>query len=279
MRLRSLRLTVQVIFFLATWMGLFIGMTGLIYPYYFCTASPGACATCPILILEHSATLDLHAGILLLYLIAFMGFIGMLFGRAFCGWACPVGFTQEIMYHVGQYVRPLLRTVDKSAKSLGEYANFGVDPKYFKYGILILIPLTSLVTGKLVFTSIDPIGALTASIPALMTGNYTTLDWFWVKILLLIFFFVMVTVVMRAWCRWLCPIGAMLAPTNKLSILHLEESEENKCLECGLCARNCPMHIKLPKNTRDMECILCGRCVQSCPTNRLQIKFLGKKIF
>ena len=133
-------------------------------------------------------------------------------------------------------------------------------------------------TGKLVFTDIDPIGALTATLPQLLMGGYEPARWFVTKMLLLLFFFIMSFIIMRAWCRFLCPLGAAFAPMNKLSFLHIENDAE-KCIHCNECKAVCPMMIDLPDKTRDMECILCGRCVGKCPTSSLSLKFINKKIF
>ena len=101
MRLKSLRLLSQVIFLFLSIIGI-AGFTvsGLIYPYFFCNASPGATCVCPLWALEHASillNLDFKLALaMFLYLFGFLGVIGVIFGRTFCGWACPIGFLQDI---------------------------------------------------------------------------------------------------------------------------------------------------------------------------------------
>ena len=102
MRMKSVRLTSQVFFFILSAVGVFIAftMTGLFYPFYYCYAGPQAVGLCPLGIYQHGfikLRLDDLAGAaaLLAYLLGFFGLLSMFLGRAVCGWACPVGFIQE----------------------------------------------------------------------------------------------------------------------------------------------------------------------------------------
>lgn len=96
-----LRIASQTIFLFTAILGIFgIGMTGFIYPYFFCPASPGACAGCPIWVIEHG-TIEIlsgssHGAMMLLYLLGLFLVIGAFVGRSFCGWACPVGSLQDM---------------------------------------------------------------------------------------------------------------------------------------------------------------------------------------
>jgi len=279
MRIRSLRITSQVVFFVMTWLGLFLPMTGLIYPYYFCVGSPGAWAQCPLKILEVGFIGLEFSLVMLLYLIGFLVLEGLLIGRGVCGWACPVGFIQEVLYKV----RKVPMSIIKMFKGVGEkgadvFSFVPVPPRYLKYLVLLLIPVTSWITGRVLFTEIDPIGGLTATIPALLSGKWTPGTYFPIKILLVLVFLIMSFIVMRAWCRFLCPLGAMLSPLNKVSMLKVDYDEE-KCTQCKACVRACPMKIDVPNMDRDTECIICGRCVSACKFDSLHMSFLGKKLF
>ncbi|MEA2008029.1 MAG: 4Fe-4S binding protein, partial [Chloroflexota bacterium] len=69
----------------------------------------------------------------------------------------------------------------------------------------------------------------------------------------------------RFWCKYLCPLGAVLAIFNKITPLRIV-SNENTCTSCGLCDRACPMDIPaVPENLRSAECIQCLECLEACP--------------
>jgi len=43
----------------------------------------------------------------------------------------------------------------------------------------------------------------------------------------------------RAWCRWLCPAGALLGLFSGRPLIRRRVSSD--CNQCGLCARHCPV--------------------------------------
>lgn len=77
----------------------------------------------------------------------------------------------------------------------------------------------------------------------------------------------------RQWC-YLCPIGTMSNWVGKnRQPLALEASQ---CLECGLCAKKCPMQLspvslKEPDGMANRgDCLKCSICVNHCPTAALR---------
>jgi len=72
--------------------------------------------------------------------------------------------------------------------------------------------------------------------------------------------------VSRAFCKYLCPAGAIYALLGRLSPLRIVRDPET-CINCGKCSRECPMDIEVHKaeTVRSSECIACMRCVDVCP--------------
>jgi len=297
MRLKSYRVASQILFLILSVMGFWIGMTGLVYPYFFCYACPGASAGCPLGILEHAFVHGKqeewhHFVMFLLYLGGFLGIAWIGFGRGFCGWACPVGFVQDIFigtkarlrrsaafrYTFEYYDRVYEKLKDKTSDLPGKGGRFRL--LHIKYIIFILIPITSYITGDLFYTNIDPIGGLTATIPTLLLypGEYEPGSYFAIKMFLTLLFFILIVALGRAWCRFLCPLGAAMSPFNKISFLKLR-LDRDKCTHCNACVKACDMAIDVPENgERNYECILCGKCVDSCKFGALRLEILGKKI-
>jgi MauM/NapG family ferredoxin protein len=69
----------------------------------------------------------------------------------------------------------------------------------------------------------------------------------------------------RFWCRYLCPLGALLSFLSPLGLFKRRVSPE--CNECLKCVRNCPMGAieQDPRKTRLPECIQCRTCARICP--------------
>ncbi len=83
----------------------------------------------------------------------------------------------------------------------------------------------------------------------------------------------------RAWCRYICPLGALNAIFSMPSVMELRANKHlcvNTC-QSRLCYQGdesregCPMsrHPFLVDNNRD--CILCGNCIKNCPHDSIQV--------
>lgn len=76
----------------------------------------------------------------------------------------------------------------------------------------------------------------------------------------------------RAFCKYLCPITVFLKPMSYFSVFRVECDKE-KCINCGMCRRVCPMNVDVTDNSRKRkngtECILCMECVKACPKKAL----------
>ncbi len=148
-----------------------------------------------------------------------------------------------------------------------------------KYIILILIPITSYIFLDKWFTNIDPIGGLTAGVPVLMfeSNKWNVSNLLWIKFILIALFFWLIFLTVRGFCRFICPVGALMAPTNKISLQNIKYYPEN-CIECNKCIKSCPMKINVLKINRDMECIRCGRCVDACEHDAVHMTIMNKNI-
>lgn len=70
----------------------------------------------------------------------------------------------------------------------------------------------------------------------------------------------------NAWCRYLCPYGALLGLFSLFSPFKIHRNAES-CIDCGKCAKNCPSRIPVDQliKVRTVECTGCMTCVESCP--------------
>ncbi len=277
MRIDTLRRTSQVAFLAITVIGIAgLTTTGLVYPYFFCYSCPWDVGNCPIGIAEHGFVdiqITFWTGLaMLLYLGGFGLLIGVLFGRMACGWACPMGLLQDMTRKLGvsEGVRRKLRSK--------------VNPKlkYVKYLFLIAIPVTAYISRDLFYTNLCPVGGVTGTIPTLLfyTSEWTLGSSFPVKLTSMVLFFLLIVLVARGWCKYLCPIGAFLAPWNRLSRVGITRNVKT-CTNCNLCEKKCPMDVKDIGKKPDPECILCGRCVKACKFNSLKlgsVPFKSKRV-
>lgn len=270
MKLQLKRLLSQIIFLISANLGheRFIGLkSGLCFPFFYCHACPTASAACPLRSLEQSVFKGSFMWRLFVYPLLIIAFVGILTGRAVCAWACPIGLLQRA-------TSPVARKIKKKplAKKLGQHKAEKY-LRYTKYVLLIGLVFVSSYLIGFMFTDVCPIGFLTGTIPTLLLypGRYIGNHYFIMALVIFLLFVALIFLIERGWCRYFCPIGALLAPFNKISFLHIDINLQ-KCKHCDVCSYNCPMGIDVPTMNRDPECILCGKCISTCPQHIISYK-------
>ena len=188
----------------------------------------------------------------------FLGVLGvsLLAGRAFCGWMCPVGTLQDFLANLSSRLfknkkkRPAGKQINLPYKiSLRNDAWL----RSLKYLVLVIILLAS------TFAIYPPLREICPARALLSFQLTTPLLWS-----VLITFVITSMVNRRFWCKYLCPLGAVLAPFNKIAPLRLVLNK-NSCTNCRRCDSACPMDIPdLTNNLRSAECIECLECQETC---------------
>lgn len=154
-------------------------------------------------------------------------------GRAFCSWICPFG---TILDGVGGLNK-------KEKRDLPEV----IKERSLKYGVLFGFLFSAAVLGRYAFCDICPAGTFYRTTGPL-AFNYAwlvTIPLFILIVILIIAYFFD----SRAWCKYLCPLGALIAIIDKLAIsrVHLPT---HSCIECRKCESVCPMDIDILNETR-----------------------------
>lgn len=260
MNFQKKRLLSQIIFFFYANLGILNIKTGLCFPFFYCHSCPTASSACPIRAIEQSVYKESFYWKFFLYPFLILGIVGIIGGRFVCSWACPIGLLQRGTAKVARKVKKI-----PFAQKLGHH-KIESYIRYFKYiNIIGLGIVTSYIIGFM-FTDICPIGFLTGTIPvlSLYPGDYVPNPFFIIALIIFILFIILIFTVERGWCRYFCPVGAILTPFNKISFLHIKINKK-ECIHCNKCSDICPMGINVPEMNRDPECILCGKCINECP--------------
>lgn len=233
-----------------------------------CYSCPGAVFACPIGSLQ--AVLCARGYKFSLYVLGFVGMIGVFFGRAVCGWFCPFGFIQDLLYKI-----PFV----KKNKNLPGHKVL----KYLKYVVLtifvILLPLLvrgASGTGVPWFCEyICPDGTLLGGIPLSIANSEVraAIGWrFFLKLGILLAVIMGAIISYRPFCKYLCPLGALYSLANPIS-LYRYEINKDKCVNCGLCQKVCDMDIRVNETPNSPECIRCGKCKSVCPKGAITSTF------
>ncbi len=227
--------------------------------------------------------------------------VTLLAGRWFCGWVCPFGALHHLLtglrssrvkdkiaaggYSGWQKSKYYLLAVMLSGCLLGLNL-FGLfDPFSFFYRSMatVVFPafndaVTTFFTwvyqadpgvGRLKATAItEPIYEVLRrhALPASQPHYHGTL------LIALLFVAVVFLNLYRArfWCRYICPLGALLGTAGKNPVVRLRRNDE-ACNDCGLCVADCQggANPAGADTWKPSECFYCWNCRSACPRHAL----------
>lgn len=233
-----------------------------------CYSCPGALGSCPIGSLQ--AVLGGRKHNFSYYVVGLIMLFGVLLGRFVCGFLCPFGFIQDLLYKIKSPKLIVSKKIDMPLR-------------YLKYIVLfvpvILLPI--FLTNKYGIAPpyfcqwICPAGTLEGGIPLLIKNESLReiigflFNW---KMGILILTFLSSILIYRPFCKYICPLGAFYSFFNKHSFYKMNV-DKLKCTGCKACEVKCKMNVEITKNINSSECIRCGECKSVCPTNAITSKF------
>jgi polyferredoxin len=180
--------------------------------------------------------------------------VSVLLKKGFCGWICPVGTVSQYFWMAGA------RGFGKNYR-MQKYADIGLRSiKYMLMAFFLIAIWIRMAPEQLsLFFSSDYYR--TADIRTMKFFTEMSSTTFWSLCLIGGFSLVY----KNFWCRYLCPYGALLGLLSYLSPVKIKRDEE-KCVHCGACSRNCPslLPVEEKQMVNSPECFGCLTCVSHC---------------
>ena len=186
--------------------------------------------------------------------------VALLLGRVFCSWICPISFLSECLDR-GRALFGLKKTKDRwqLVKRI----------LWLSLGLELLL---TLVLGAPVFVFLSPPGLVGRQLMTLVFFHSLQIE---ALIILLILLLHLLT--RRFYCRYLCPLGGLLALLGSRRRLRLVNRQEG-CTACGRCDRSCPLGLTPSTGQGESAyCWNCGSCIDSCAHRQLTFRMIRKQ--
>lgn len=217
----------------------------------------------------------------ILWSVLILGATGII-GRFFCAYVCPMGAVIDFLDPLWGHRRNRQGIADPrpwrkvkyfalifftATSILGVTSAYLMDPiplltrvyTFFFYPLAITLLNLGLDLFRPLFRALGWIS---------LSHHQSSQPFFYMSLLTFIIFAGIVIasrITPRFWCRYLCPLGAMLSFISPLGRWNRHVSKN--CNQCGRCAEECPMGAigEDPGRTQLAECIQCRTCQKVCP--------------
>ncbi len=236
-----------------------------------CYSCPAAFGACPVGSLQvtlasvrgwFSGMAAWAAAAASLYVAGVILLAGAVGGRLACGWVCPFGLLQELIFRRRLSLR------------------LPVTARYLKYamlaGLIIAAPLLLPYPSSPLFCKlVCPAGTIEAGAPLVAYDRLARvgafdLGWLFAwKASLAVAIMAGAVLISRFFCRVFCPLGAAWGLFNRISLVAIDV-DRSKCTRCGFCRGVCPVDIYIYEDSGSPECVRCFNCTR-CPESAVRV--------
>jgi ferredoxin len=187
--------------------------------------------------------------------LAFIFFVAfaMVGNKIVCGWACPFGALQELLYSL-----PILKRAKR--RKLPFWLTNSIRGGLFVLFLLLLFGIVGSKRGFVVYHFMNPFNLfnLRFETPTILLTVVLALG--------------LGLIIYRPFCQLICPFGFISWIAERVSLTRVL-IDRNLCNQCGACSKACPLpsaqHI-VEGRFFGADCYSCARCLRVCPDDALR---------
>ena len=190
----------------------------------------------------------------------FFAVLAVVGNKLICGWACPFGALQELIYHV-----PILRKLKK--RRIPFVISNTVRGTLFIVMLLLLFGIVGGRKGLVIYHFLNPFNLFNLDIETVTVGATILVA------LVVSFGFY------RPFCQFVCPFGLLSWFLERLSIFRVK-IDHDRCTDCRACVSACPIDAakdRVAGKAFPADCFSCARCLNVCPVDAIRYELVGKK--
>ncbi len=205
----------------------------------------------------------------------------VVFGRLWCGWACPQTLFMEMVFRKIEYW--IEGDANQQRKLNSKPWNFEkIRKKGLKHLIFLSIAILIAHTVMSYLIGIEQVKEIVSQSPATNMAGFTGMLFFTG-----LFYWVFAYLREQA-CVAICPYGRLQGvlldnksiavmydwlrgePRGKISKKTSDSSDKGDCIDCKLCVHACPTGIDI-RNGTQLECVNCTACIDACDEVMLKV--------
>lgn len=194
---------------------------------------------------------------------AFLFFIALAVvgDKIVCGWACPFGSLQELVYSLPFFKKLKKRSVPFAVTNT-------IRALLFVAMLLLLFGVVGGNRGYVLYHALNPFNLfnLDFELPSILITTVAAL--------------VIGFVMYRPFCRLICPFGFISWMAEYVSLYRVR-IDRDACTECGACIRACPSGTakgRVYGKKIVADCFSCARCLNVCPEDALDYGSIFSKL-
>lgn len=190
----------------------------------------------------------------------FFAVLAVIGNKLICGWACPFGALQELIYHL-----PVLRKLKK--RKLPFVVSNTIRVTLFVIMLLLIFGIMGGRKGFVIYHFMNPFNLFNLDIETLSIGATI------LAALVVSFGFY------RPFCQFVCPFGLLSWLLERLSIFRVK-IDHSRCTDCQACVRACPLDAakdRVAGKVFPADCFSCARCLNVCPVDAIHYGLVSKE--
>ena len=192
--------------------------------------------------------------------LAFFALLAVVGNKLICGWACPFGALQELVFSL-----PVLGRLKK--RKIPFAVSNTIRSALFVVMLLLLFGIVGNQRGLVIYHFVNPFNLFNLDIETASVG---------------------ITICMalalslgayRPFCQFICPFGLLSWLLERVSLFRLRIDRE-RCTQCGACIRACPLQAadgRVAGKRFPADCFSCARCLRACPEDAISYGIVGRR--
>jgi len=196
--------------------------------------------------------------------VAALGFflgLAVVGNKLVCGWACPFGALQELLYSL-----PFFRKTKR--RKIPFLVSNAIRGTLFAAMLLLLFGVVGGRKGFVLYHSINPFNLFSFDFDELLV------------LITVVVASGLALLIYRPFCQFICPFGLISWLAERLSLTRVRV-DTDRCNQCGACVQACPLDAAKHKVAGTLfaaDCFSCARCLNVCPQEAIsyRVVFAGR---